>query len=54
MPTTSSVSGHVHTWKQGDSRTSVNDGHSHAVTKPGSGWTDRAGMNNHRHRLPSK
>ena len=42
---------HSHSWNPGDKRTSLNDGHIHSVSRPGSGYTDPSG-DGHRHKLP--
>lgn len=43
---------HVHSWSKGDERTSFDAGHSHAVSDPESGWTDRSVKDGHRHKIP--
>lgn len=53
LPRTSYDYGHSHGW-DGEGSTTVDHEHKHTVKKPGSGWTDGAGMENHKHRLPKK
>ena len=43
--------GHTHIWNSENVRTSAEDGHSHTVKNPKSGWTDGAGKNNHKHKI---